>query len=158
YDLDVRDYRAGRLCICGMLLTSAKSKRVTSAEPDTAGPAGLLPGPATSKREFIQGETLTVFAEVYNNLAPQQRRQIEIVTTLVAETGIEAFKSTRPTGAGSQNQSKNNSMTFATSIPLKDIQPGRYLLRVEAMARSAGNADSVKPVARETLLTVLPAR
>ena len=137
-----------------MLLTSATSRLMTSAEPDTAV-AGLLPGPATSKREFIQGETLTVFAEVYNNLAPQQRRQIDVVTTLVAETGIEAFKSTQPAGADSQSKSRNNSVTYTTSVPLKDIQPGRYLLRVEAMARGAGNTDSVKLVARETLLTVL---
>ena len=93
---------------------------------------------------------------MYNNLAPQQRRQIDVVTTLVAETGIEAFKSTQPAGADSQSKSRNNSVTYTTSIPLKDIQPGRYLLRVEATPRGNGNSGDLKPVARETLLTVLP--
>jgi len=155
YDLDVPDFTAERLAMSGMLLTSATSRLMTSAEPDTAVPAGLLPGPATSKREFSQGETLTVFAEVYNNLPPHQRRQIEIVTTLVAETGTEAFKSTQPAGADSQSKSRNSSVTYTTSIPLKDIQPGRYLLRVEAAPGGGGTAASIKPVIRETLLTVL---
>jgi hypothetical protein len=38
-------------------------------------------------------------------------------------------------------------------IALKDIPPGRYAVRVEAQIR--GSKD-VKPVARESLITVIP--
>jgi len=155
YDLDVPDFSAERLAMSGLLLTAATSRLTTSAEPDTAVPAALLPGPATSKREFVAGDTLHVFAEVYSSLPASERRQIDIVTSLVAETGIEAFKSSQPAGAGPENQSKNNAVSYAVSIPLKDIQPGRYLLRVQAAPRANGNTGDIKPVARETLITIL---
>jgi hypothetical protein len=42
---------------------------------------------------------------------------------------------------------------YTRDIALKNVAPGRYALRVEAQVR--GNRD-VKPVARESLITVIP--
>jgi hypothetical protein len=38
-------------------------------------------------------------------------------------------------------------------ITLKDVTPGRYLLQLEA--RLEGNSKDVKPVTRETVLTIV---
>jgi hypothetical protein len=114
-------------------------------------PATVLPGPATSRREFLQGDTLNVFAEVYDNTRGQ-RRDIEVATTLLAETGTDVFRSTQSLGADRQGTAKNSSFQYSTTIPLKDIAPGRYLLRVEASARGA-TSDSSRS-SRETLITV----
>ena len=43
---------------------------------------------------------------------------------------------------------------YAKQIPLKDVPPGRYLLRVEAQVR--GNSTMQSRLARETLITVHP--
>jgi hypothetical protein len=45
---------------------------------------------------------------------------------------------------------------YATSVPLKAVEPGRYLLRVEAAAHGSGKAADAAPVLRETLITVNP--
>ena len=43
---------------------------------------------------------------------------------------------------------------YSKEIALKNIAPGRYALRVEAQVR--GNVGGAKPVARESLITVVP--
>jgi hypothetical protein len=152
YDLDVPDFAKGDVAMSGLLMTAASSRLILTPEPDTAVPAALLPGPATSRREFPQGDTLNVFAEVYDN-SRGQRRDIEVTTTLLAETGTDVFRSTQSLGADRQGTSRNSSFQYSTSIPLKDIAPGRYLLRVEASARGAAS-DSGR-TSRETLVTVV---
>jgi hypothetical protein len=62
---------------------------------------------------------------------------------LIGEDGVARFSS-RDDLAGSTSISKQ--------IPLKDITPGTYTLRVEARALSGG----AKPVSRETSLTIVP--
>jgi len=41
---------------------------------------------------------------------------------------------------------------YTKDVPLRDLAPGRYLLRVEAQVR--GNLNGAKPVARETVITI----
>jgi VWFA-related protein len=155
YDLDVPDFMTDGLAMSGVLLTATTAPLLFTPERDAVVAAALLPGPATSRREFVQGDTLNVFAEVYDNIPPQQRHQVEITTTLLGESGQEVFKSGQTAG-DPQNKSRNTSVGYAAGIPLKDVQPGRYLLRVEAAAHG-GNVNGVKPAARDTLVTVLPA-
>ena len=139
----------------GLLITSESSRLPLNPEPDTTVSAALLPGPATSRRDFPQGDALGVFAEVYDNTSGQ-RQDIEVATTLLAETGNEVFKSTQSLGADRQGNSRNSAFQYSTSIPLKDIQPGRYLLRIEASVRGA--ATDVGRSSRETLVTVVAAK
>ncbi len=152
YDLDVPDFTKRGIAMSGLLITAASSRLLLTPEPDATVPAVLLPGPATSRRDFLQGDTLNVFAEVYDNTSGQ-RRDIEVATTLLAETGNEVFKSTQSLGADRQGNSRNSAFQYSTSIPLKDIQPGRYLLRIEASVRGA--ATDVGRSSRETLVTVV---
>lgn len=154
YDLDVPDFTKSGLAMSGLLLTAASSRLLLTPEPDATVPAALLPGPATSRRDFSQGDTLRVFAEVYDNSG--QRKEVEVASTLLAETGSEVFKSTQSFGADRQGRSRNSTFQYSTSIPLKDIQPGRYLLRVEASVRGA--ASDIGRSSRETLVTVLGAK
>ena len=154
YDLDIPDFTAAGLAMSGVLLTAGSAQRLPTMQPDTTIATTLLPGPATSRREFLQSDTLNIFAEVYDNIPPQQSHRIDITTTLLGETGSEVFRSNQALGGGPQSKIKGVSLGYATSVPLKDIQPGRYLLRVEAAAHGSGNVNDVKPAARETLVTV----
>ena len=142
----------------GVLLTAQSARLLPTLEPDASVAAALFPGPATSQREFPQGDTVNIFAEVYDNIPARDAHRVDITTTLLGETGREAFRSTQTLGRDPQNKGKSVILGYATSIPLNAIAPGRYLLRIEAAARGTGNVNDAKPVARETLVTVLPAR
>jgi hypothetical protein len=143
YDLIVPDYQARGLAMSGLLLTDQAARAQFSPQLDEALPAGTLPAPATSRRIFNRNDVLSVFAELYDNLNSREAGAIEVVTNLVGEDGTARFSS-RETLAGSSPISKQ--------ISLKDMTPGRYVLRIEARALGGGS----KPVSRETSLTITP--
>jgi VWFA-related protein len=146
YDLHVPDFRKERLMLSGLLITAASAQGAMTAMPDTAAPA-LLPGPAVSRRTFARNDTLTVFAEIYDNISGTQPRQIDTSVALVHEGGQEIFNA-RDTV---ENPSTGRWTTYGLTrnIPLKNVAPGRYLLKVEAKERGDSGAD-----VRETLITV----
>ena len=149
YDLEVPDFRKEPLTISGLLLTAPSANEAMTALSDPAA-ANLLPGPATSRRSFLRSDTLTVFAEIYDNLSPNQARQIDTSVTLLSEQGQNVFSARDVVANG--NDAKNwTAFAITRAIPLRTIAPGRYLLRVDAQVR--GSKD-MAPASRETLITV----
>jgi len=147
YDLQVPDFRKDPLMMSGLLLTAASAQNAMTAQPDPGAPT-LLPGPATSRRTFPSDDTLTVFAEIYDNMSERQARQLEVTVTLTSETGQQVF-SARDTIANAQGSAHWTTYGLKRDVPLGGMPSGRYLLKVEAQAR--GNNVTV---ARETLITV----
>jgi VWFA-related protein len=147
YDLTVPDFRRDPLMLSGLLLTAGSADTAMTAQPDPAAPR-QLPGPAVSRRSFLRNDTVTVFAEIYDNSEDRrQARQIETTVSLIPETGPEVFnaRDTIPNGP----ESRWTAYGLTREIPLKGIRAGRYLLKVEARLRG-GNAA----VSRETLISV----
>jgi hypothetical protein len=92
YDLQVPDFTKDPLMMSGLLLTAPSSERSLAALPDEdPAVAKILPGAATSRREFARTDTLFLLAEVYDNTKPRRPRQIDLVTHLLAETGSESL-------------------------------------------------------------------
>jgi VWFA-related protein len=147
YDLQVPDFDKEPLMLSGLLITAASAQAAMTAMPDQSAPK-LLPGPAMSRRTFARTDTMTVFAEIYDNGSRRQARQIDTAVTLVSERGLEVFGA-RATIANPADAAHWTAYGLTRDIALKDITPGRYLLRVEAAARGSSNA-----AARETLITV----
>ena len=77
--------------LSGVLITAASAQAAMTALPDPAAPK-LLPGPAISRRTFARNDTVTVFAEIYDNSSSKQPRQIDTAVTLVSESGQEVFR------------------------------------------------------------------
>lgn len=152
YDLQVPDYDDSDLAMSGLLLTDGAARRQFSPQPDDQLPAGALPAPATSRRTFSQHDVISVFAEVYDSKSSRNPRRIEVVSTLVGEDGGAVFSSRESVGGGTSADVKSSRIPIAKQIALKDVRPGRYVLRVEA--RVLG--DDADPVARETQVTVIP--
>jgi hypothetical protein len=153
YDLEVPDFRKERLMMSGLLVTAASVQQTITVQPDPVV-AKLLPAPATSRREFRQNDTLAVYAEVYDNITSKQQRNIDIAVRLVSEAGQEVFVARDSlTNGGATGQAPWLIYGYPKEIPLKNVAPGRYLLRVEAAVR--GNAQDAKPVAKETLISVV---
>jgi len=150
-DLQVPDYSARGLAMSGLLLTDETARAEFSPQPDDQLPAGTLPGPATSRRTFGRNSTLSAFAEVYDSGASRDARRIEVTTTLVGEDGNAAFSSRESVG-GAAADVKSSRIPLSKQIVLKDVRPGRYVLRVEARLLGGGG----NPVSRETPVTVLP--
>jgi VWFA-related protein len=151
YDLEVPDFRKEKLMLGGLLITSAYGQQTPSIQPDPIV-AKLLPAAATSRRAFPGGDILAFYTEVYDNISSPQARRIEMAVRLVSESGTEVFVSRDELANGGKPGEKPWEIYgYSKAIPLKDVAPGRYMLRVEAQVR--GN-DDVKPYVRETIITV----
>ena len=150
-DVQVPDYTARGLTMSGLLLTDEAARLQFSPQPDAQLPAGTLPGPAISRRTFRQSDVVSAFAEIYDSSSSREAKRIEVVTTLVGEDGNAAFSS-RESVAGGAADVKSSRIPIAKQIALKDIRPGRYVLRVEARLLGGG----ATPVARETFITIAP--
>ena len=153
YDLEVPDFAKEKLAMSDVLLTAATSKLVLTPMPDKQV-EGVLPLPATARRDFVKGDTLALFAEVYDNLPPLPAHKIDIVTKLITEDGREVFKTSDERDSKELQGSKGGGFGHALQIPLADVAPGSYLLRIEATSR----LKDVTPVSREVLLRVHQAR
>ena len=152
YDLEVPDFRKEKLMMGGLLLASTSGQQTPSIQPDPVLEK-VLPAPATSRREFPQRDLLALYTEIYDNIESQQARHIDIAVRLISENGKEVFAVRDELENGGVAPKKPwDIYGYSKEIALKDIPPGRYVLRVEAQVR--GNVDDAKPVARETLITV----
>ena len=90
-------------------------------------------------------------AEIYDNSLPKQPKQIDVSARLIDEAGRDAFASRDLLANGEGGAPKWQTFGYTGRIPLKDIAPGRYLLRIEAQDRSAA---SRQPAAAQTVITV----
>jgi Ca-activated chloride channel homolog len=145
-DVIVNDYLKTPFDMSGVLLTSSLAGRVPTAR---GGPLeqlqAQLPGPPALTREFRGGEELALYAELYG--ARGSARNTIAVASVLNESGTEVIRED-PAGSGGAAGGAGGAATLERveirrRIPLRSLQPGRYLLRVEARAAS-GKPESVR--------------
>jgi VWFA-related protein len=154
YDLEVPDFRKDKLMMSGLLLTSNMSQQTPSIQPDPVLEK-LMPAAATSRRQFSQRDLIALYTELYDNVTSTQARQVEVAVRILSEDGKEVFAIRDALENGGVAPKKAWEIYgYSREIALKNIAPGRYALRVEAQFR--GKIDDAKPVARETLITIVP--
>ena len=146
-DLEVPDFSKEPMSISGLVLTSSTAGMTPTARPDEQL-KDVLPGPPTIVRDFFQPETLSLFAEVYDNEASKPHK-VDIRTLVIADDGRTVFKTEDERTSGELLGARGG-YGYTAQVPLKDIAPGAYVLRVEARSR----LDSDKPVVRETQIRV----
>ncbi len=153
YDLDVPNFSKDKLSISGLALTSASSGLTPTARPKDPL-AKMLPGPMTTYRDFTAGDELALFAEVYDN-SGKQPHKVDIEATLRSEGGQAVFQ-TREEHDSSELAGGPGGYGFSARVPLKDVAPGLYVLRVQGRTRVGDQVEAV----RETIIRVLapPAR
>ncbi len=143
YDLDVPDFYRAPLSMSGVVLTSRAAEARPTPAPD-AELKQILPGPPTAIREFASADTITAFAEVYDTQGNTPHR-VDITSTVKADGGRSVFSQTEER-ATSELQGASGGFGYRVEIPLKDLQPGSYVLTIEARSRLSGN-----PTAREDI-------
>ncbi len=142
-DLQVPDFAKQDLVMSSLMLTSPRAAAVPTPRPDEQF-KDVLPAPPTTNREFTRDEELATFIEVYDNQTKTPHR-VEIKTTVIADDGTVAFTASEerkseeigPSGGGYGHTAK---------VPLKNLAPGRYVLRVEARALVSNGATAAREV------------
>ncbi len=122
YDLQVPDFRKEPVMVSGVLVTAASAQAAMTAIPDLAAPK-LLRTPAVSRRTFARNDTLTIFAEIYDNRSGNQPGQIDTTVTLTSETGQDVFDA-RDTVANPAGAAHWTAYGLAREIPLNSVATG----------------------------------
>jgi hypothetical protein len=132
YDLVVPDFSDGPLTMSDVLVASVSGLQVATFKPDKLM-QDLLRGPATANRRLVSGDGIVVFAEVYDNRVDKPH---DIDTTVVVKNdrGAEVFRSA-DTQSNRQLAGSQGVLRSRTPIELKDFQPGRYIVTVDARQR-----------------------
>lgn len=150
-DLDVPDFLKAPLSMSGLALTSGSGSAMPTVKQDEQLKA-VMPGPAIALRSFPQNDEVLVFAEIYDNQGGTPHK-VDISATVTADEGKVMFK-TDEIRDSSELGGARGGYGFTARIPMKDLAPGTYVLKVEAMSR----LSNVPTVSRETLIKVEPPR
>lgn len=149
YDLDVPDFYKEPIALSGLSMTSLAGASMLTARPDEQL-KGVLPAPPVGLRAFPQNDEIALFAELYDNSGSSPHK-VDITATVITDDGKVLFKYDEARDS-SELQGAKGGYGFATRIPLSDMAPGFYVLRVEGRSR-LGNSPSA---AREIQFRVVP--
>ena len=144
YDLTVPELKG--LSLSALLVSSQQASRVPSAQRDETIEQALGGRPPTTSRAFAADDVLSAYAEAVDAGATTSR-DVELTTIVRDARGRVLVKSPQP--RANQGRAPGTSFAYAIDLPLKTLEPGRYTLRVEALA--AGDRG---PVAREVAFEV----
>ena len=150
YDIEVPDFAKEKLSMSGVAITSAMSGVTPTVRPKDPLEK-ILPGPLSSYREFPPMDEVAFFAEIYDNTASQAHK-VELTATVKAEGGQTVFEAKEERDS-SELKGAAGGYGFSARIPLKQMAPGLYVLRVEAVSRLGDRPT----VSRETVFRVLAA-
>jgi hypothetical protein len=132
----------------GLVVTSAQAGQTPTGRVEKVPELEPLPGPPTTVREFVAEDELALFAEVYDN-EPGRPHRVDITTTMRSDEGREVFRNAEER-ASEELQGARGGYGYTARIPLRDLSPGLYVLRVEARSR-LGEGPSA---ARDVLLRI----
>ena len=150
YDLVVPDFWEDPLSMSGIVIASARGRMVVTPKNDVEL-TKALPAPPTAARAFLQDDELSVLAEVYDNQGARSHK-VMISSRVLAEDGRTVFRH-EDERSSAELGGRSGGYGYVTSIPLKGIPPGLYVLRVEARS-TLGRGE---PVSREVQFTVVEA-
>ena len=141
YDIEVPDFSKALLTMSGIAVTANSSTQaVTVGSEGTIAP--LLRGPTTTAREFGRGDTLALFAEIYENAPGAATHKLDLTTTVKAEGGRTVFQANEERSS-TELQAGRGGYGYASSIPLKDFTPGLYVIHVEARSRTSSKEAGI---------------
>ena len=142
FDLEVPDFLKDPLTMSDIALTSQLSGVAPTIRPKDPLEK-MLPGPLTSYRQFPQADEIALFTEIYDNV--KQAHKTHIVATVKAEGGTQVFQTQEDRDSADLKGSAGG-YGFEARIPLKQLAPGLYVLRVEATTQVGERATTAKEI------------
>jgi VWFA-related protein len=142
-DLDAPDFSKGPIAMSGVVLSSAASARVPTANPGGSDLKDIMPAPPSASREFARGDELNVFAEIYDNLGTATAHRVVITTSVLSDEGKTVFSTSDERASAELSGSAGaGGYGHVSRIPLANLAPGRYVLHLEAKP-TLGKSDAV---------------
>jgi VWFA-related protein len=149
YDLEVPDFYKETIGLSGLTLTSLAGASMLTVRADEQLKQ-VLPAPPVGLRTFPRNDELALFAEVYDNSGAAAHK-VDVTASILTDAGEVLFKYDESHDS-SELQGAKGGYGFAARIPLSEIPPGSYVLRVEGRSRLGNNVSA----AREIQFRVVP--
>jgi hypothetical protein len=131
YDLEIPDFDNG-LQMSGVSLTGGAAATLSTFR--AADPLGTaLPGPPVAMRDFSRQDAVAIYVEAYDGNSPTARPSVTADLRTPAGTVIGKLlqqKQLSPRSAGAAG------IGHAAALPLAGVQPGIYVIHVEATGAS----------------------
>jgi VWFA-related protein len=143
YDLAVPDFQKSPFSISGLVLTSGTGSAVPTVRADEQLKQ-VLPGPPISLRAFPQNDEIVLFTEVYDNEGGKPHK-VDITTTITTDEGRVLFK-TDETRDSADLGGARGGYGYTTKIPMQELAPGKYVLKVEGKSRLGNTPAAVREV------------
>jgi hypothetical protein len=141
YDLEVPDFYRAPLTMSGVALTAASARLTPTVLPKNPL-ADFLPAPATTAREFSRDDELALFAEFYENAPGAPPHGLDITTTLRDDTGRILTQNTDERSS-TELKGQQGGYGFTARIPLRTLEPGLYVIRVEGRTRIGDRENAI---------------
>jgi hypothetical protein len=103
----------------GLLLTSMAASRLPTLRADDVL-GTVLPAPPVGARRFPAGDSLALYAEIYDNVAAPH--DVEIVTRITSATGSVVF----------EEKESRRTARYLKTLSLAEFPAGAYVLTLEA--------------------------
>jgi hypothetical protein len=143
HDIIVPDFAQPPVAMSQVLLASRGAMRTATTNIDPAL-KDVLRAPPTAARQFDRRDILSVFTEVYDN-RKDRATPVAITTSVADAAGRVVFRSEESI-EGSAFDSARRAYGHMASVPLNDLAPGEYALRVEARSRGGTTAPVVRHI------------
>ena len=145
YSLDVPDF-AEDFSLSGVALTSEQARETFTFSPNARIDVAL-PGPPTTAREFSRDDKVTVFAQAYEG----RKRPHTVTFTLQLQDEAGRVVGSEESEHREVEKPRQPSVySFAPTLSLDNVPPGRYVLLVEGRS----SLDKNKRVTREVPFSV----
>jgi VWFA-related protein len=136
YDLEVPDFSNG-LQMSGVAVTSAGAPALsTFRATDPLGSA--LPGPPVATRDFTRQDVVQIYVEAYDG---DRRTSLPTVTAELRTRFDNVIGKLLQQKQSSALHAENGGIGLSAALPLAGVQPGIYVIRVEAT--SANGKDVI---------------
>jgi VWFA-related protein len=132
YDLTVPDFFKAPLSMSGLTLGSLAGGGILTTKPDEQLKA-VLPVPPAALRVFPLNDELALFAEVYDN-GVSTPHKVDITTTVTSDDSKVVFK-TDEERSSADLLGKKGGYGYTARIPMRDLGPGTFVVKVEARSR-----------------------
>ncbi len=140
-DVEVPDFSKVPFALSGVALTSSTADRLVTANQDPELQT-MFSTPPVVTRSFGRMETLTSYVEVYDS--SKDAHAIAVTTSVQdAATGRSVFQTEDRRVV--QASSKPEGQGIRTDIPLRDLNPGTYVLHVQATS-TAGARTATRDI------------
>jgi hypothetical protein len=131
YDLEVPNFNDGALTMSNVMLTSSIAQIVVNSKIGEVLTTGL-PAPPVATRDFARQESLSVYAEVYDNekrsgnsTPPAPIVELRNAAGKVVRTATQQKTSTPVSGEG-------RALAVTSTMPLAELDAGPYVLTLRA--------------------------